>query len=135
MKTERFPWMLRLLFFNAAVLVLVSGCATQQMRSFNQDYGQNFPSSPDYAVKNVNDNEFKIILHQGTPMSGSGRVIYMKRAASAVAKTEAQHRGWQNWNLNYIQERDQGWMHVLIAVVTRKNPIEATTPTPSGSNP
>ncbi|HEX5398774.1 MAG TPA: hypothetical protein VFY06_06975 [Verrucomicrobiae bacterium] len=135
MKKERLPCLLRLLLLNAAVLVLVSGCATQPMKSFNQDYGQNYPSSPKYAVENVNDHEFKIVLHQGSPLSGPARVIYMKQAASAVAETEAKQRGWQKWDLNYLQERDQGWMHILIAVVTRKNPVELTTPASSGGSP
>jgi hypothetical protein len=54
------------------------------------------------------------------------RVVYVKEVASTVAATEAKRRGWQNWNLDYIQERDQGWMHIVIADVTRKNAIEKT---------
>ena len=45
---------------------------------------------------------------------------------AAGAASEAKRRGWQNWDLGYIQERDQGWMHVVIADVARKNAVEMT---------
>jgi len=54
-------------------------------------------------------------------------LFFVKEVASDVAKTEAKRRGWQNWDLGYIQERDQGWMHVVIAEVTRKNAAENTS--------
>jgi hypothetical protein len=59
-------------------------------------------------------------------LEGSQRVIYVKQVASTVAESEAKRRGWPNWNLDYIQERDQGWMHIVIADVTRKNAVERT---------
>jgi hypothetical protein len=59
-------------------------------------------------------------------LKGTDRVIYVKQAASAVAESEAKRRGWKNWDLNYIQERDAGWMHIVIADVTRKNAVERT---------
>ena len=105
-------------------LLLAAGCATNNERSYNQDYNQKLPTSPKYSVKNEDDAHFRIIVHQGSPLDGPQRVVYMKEAAAAVAETEAKHRGWENWNLDYIQERDQGWMHVMIAEVTRKNAIE-----------
>ncbi len=116
--------MLPLLGFGAAVVIWAAGCATSQMRSFNQDYSQNFACAPNYAVENVNDTKFKLVVHQGAPMPGPQRVVYMKQAAAAVAETEAKRRGWQNWDLNYIQEGDRGWMHVLVGEVTRKTPVE-----------
>jgi hypothetical protein len=133
MKTK-LRWMIRLLLLNAAAVVLAAGCATNNERSFNQDYNQNLPSSPKYAIANVDDTHFTVTVHQGSPLPGPARVIYMKQAAAAVAETEAKHRGWQNWDLNYIQERDQGWMHIIIAEVTRKNPVEMT-PAQPGNNP
>jgi len=45
---------------------------------------------------------------------------------SIVAETEAKRRGWESWDLGYIQERNQGWMHIVIADVSRKNAIEKT---------
>jgi hypothetical protein len=48
----------------------------------------------------------------------------VKEVATTVAASEAKRRGWQNWNLDYIQERDEGWMHIVIADVGRKNAVE-----------
>ncbi len=59
-------------------------------------------------------------------MDGSERIIFVKQVASTVAATEAKRRGWQNWDLNYIQDRDQGWMRIVIVEVTRKNAVEKT---------
>lgn len=96
------------------------------MRSFNQDYSQNFACAPNYAIEDVSATRFKLVVQQGAPMMGPQRVVYMKQAAAAVASTEAKSLGWQNWDLNYIQETDRGWMHILVAEVTRKNPVELT---------
>ena len=123
--------MLRLLLLNATFVVLAAGCATHNMKSYNQDFNQNLPTSPKYTIENVDDTHFKVTVHQGSPLPGTQRVIYVKEAASTVAVTEAKRRDWKNWDINYIQERDQGWMHVVIAEVTRKNAIEKTSdPTP-----
>ena len=46
-----------------------------------------------------------------------------KRWPQQFNRGEAKRRGWQNWNLDYIQERDKGWMHIVIADVTRKNAV------------
>jgi hypothetical protein len=124
MKINQFRWPLRLLLLNASVLLLTAGCATHNERSYNQDYNQNLPTSPKYSIENVDDTHFHVIVHQGSPLDGPQRVIDVKTAASAVADTEARRRDWQNWNLDYVQERDQGWMHIVIADVTRKNAIE-----------
>jgi len=127
MKTNLLRWPRRLLLLNATLVVLATGCATHNERSYNQDFNQNLPTSPKYTIANVDDTHFQVTVHQGTPLPGTQRVIYVKEVASTVAATEAKHRGWQNWNLDYIQDRDQGWMHIVIANVTRKNPAEMTS--------
>ena len=126
MKTNQLRRTLRLLLFNATLAVLAAGCATHNEKSYNQDFNQNLPTSPKYTIENVDDTHFQVTVHQGSPLPGTQRVIYAKEAAAAVAQSEAKRRGWQNWNLDYIQERDQGWMHVVIADVTRKNAVEMT---------
>ena len=127
MKTNQFRWALQLLLLNATFVVLAAGCATHTERSYNQDFHQNLPTSPNYTIENVDDTHFQVIVHQGSPLPGTDRVIYVKEVASTVAATEAKRRGWKNWDLGYIQERDQGWMHVVIANVTRKNAVEMTS--------
>ncbi|HEY5504508.1 MAG TPA: hypothetical protein VIK28_05065 [Sedimentisphaerales bacterium] len=126
MKTNRIRRTLRLLLLNATLVVLAAGCATQNERSYNQDFNQNLPTSPNYTIENVDDTHFQVIVHQGSPLPGTQRIIFVKQVASTVAATEAKRRGWQNWDLGYIQERDQGWMHIVIADVTRKNAVEMT---------
>ena len=116
--------MLRLLLLNATFVVLAAGCATHNERSYNQDFNQYLPTSPIYTIENVDDTHFHVIVHQGSPLPGTERIIFVKEVASTVAATEAKRRGWQNWDLGYIQERDQGWMHIVIADVTRKNAVE-----------
>ena len=126
MKTNQLRRTLRLLCLNAALAVLAAGCATHNERSYNQDFNQNLPTSPKYTIENVDDTHFKVVVHQGSPSPGPQRVVYVKEVVSAVAATEAKRRGWQNWDLGYIQERDQGWMHIVIADVTRKNAVTMT---------
>ena len=126
MKINQLRWTLRLLLLNATLAVLAAGCATHE-RSYNQDFNQNLPTSPKYVIENIDDTHFKVTVHQGSPLDGPQRVIYVKQVASTVAESEAKRRGWSNWDLNYIQERDQGWMHIVIADVTRKNAVEKTT--------
>jgi hypothetical protein len=125
MKINQLRWTFRLLLLNATLVVLATGCATPD-RSYNKDFNQNLPTAPNYAIENVNDTDFHVIVHQGTALKGTDRVIYVKQVASAVAKSEAKHRGWENWDLNYVQEYDQGWMHVVVADITRKNAVEKT---------
>jgi hypothetical protein len=128
MKKNQLRWTLRLLLLNATLVatlvVFTTGCATHNEKSYNQEFNQNLPTSPKYTIENVNDSCFQVEVHQGSPLTGPDRIIYVKRVASAVAENEAKNRGWKNWDLNYIQERDQGWMHVVIADVTRKNAVE-----------
>ncbi|MGB7767992.1 MAG: hypothetical protein WBN22_03960 [Verrucomicrobiia bacterium] len=126
--------MLRLLLLNVTLAVLAAGCATHNERSYNQDFNQNLPTSPKYTIENIDDTHFQVTVHQGSPAPGTQRIIYVKEVASTVAATEARRRGWQNWDLNYIQERDQGWMHIVIADVTRKNAVEMS-PGPTNNNP
>jgi hypothetical protein len=126
MKINQLRWTLRLLLLNVALVVLTAGCVTQNERSYNQDFNQNMPTSPKYVIENVDDTHFKVTVYQGSPLPGTQRIIFVKEVASIVAATEAKHRGWQNWDLGYIQERDQGWMHIVIAEVTRKNAIDKT---------
>ena len=130
MKTKSSCSLLQVLLLNAILLILSAGCATQD-RSYNQDYNQDLPTSPKYVVENVDETHFKITVHQGSPAVGAQRAIYLKAAASAIAQTEAQHRGWKNWDVDYIQERDKGWMHIIVAVVTRKNPVELESAPPN----
>jgi hypothetical protein len=134
MKTERLCWILPLLLANAGLLLLSPGCATEDVHSYNADYGQHLDCAPNYSVENGNDTSFKIHMLQGSPSTGPARVIYMKQATREVAATEAKRRGWQNWDVNYVEDRDQGWMHVLVAEVTRKNPVEPVS-SPPANNP
>jgi hypothetical protein len=126
MKINQLHWSLRLLLLNVTLAVLAAGCATHDERSYNQDFNQNLPTSPKYFIENIDETHFKVTVHQGTPLEGSQRVVFVKTVASTVAEGEAKRRGWQNWDLNYIQERDQGWMHIVIAEVARKNAVEKT---------
>jgi hypothetical protein len=115
-----------LLLLNTILVVIATGCASREENSFNKDYNQNVPTSPKYYFENIDDNHFKVIVHQGSPMQGPERVVFVKQVASTVAGTEAKRRGWENWELNYIQNRDQGWMRIVIGEVTRKNAVVLT---------
>jgi hypothetical protein len=126
MKTNQLRWALQLLLSSATLALLATGCATSNEGSYNKDFNQNLPTSPNYAIENVNDTDFHVTVRQGTALKGSDRVIYVKQVASAVAENEAKNRGWKNYDLNYIQEYDQGWMHVVVADITRKNAVEKT---------
>lgn len=117
MNKSRVRW---LVLLSAILMFLVPGCATPT-RSFNQDYGEHFPPRPNYAIDQMDDTHFKIRLFQGTPLPEQLPVTveYMKKAVWIIANAEARRRGWQQWEVNYIQQRDEGWMHVLVAVVIR----------------
>jgi hypothetical protein len=127
MNITRLHWPLRLLLLNATLAMLTAGCATRDAHSYNQDFNQNLPAAPNYSIENKDVNRFNVTVTQGTPLRGMDGVIYVKQAASIVAGSEAKRRGWENWDLNYIQERNQGWMFMVIAEVTRKNAAVKTS--------
>jgi len=124
------PW---LLSTNAALAVLAAGCATPKEHSFNSDFGEDLPTQPKYYIQDEDDHHFTITVDQGVPSTGASRLIDVKEAASTVAKAESQRLGWEKWQLNYIQERDQGWMHVVVADVKREPYSAPTYPTSGGS--
>lgn len=136
MKSQGIVSTIRALGLASVAALLAAGCVSRTQHSFNQDYNQYLASAPTYAIENINDNSFKVVVDQGSPTtSGPQRIVEMKGAVSAVAATEAKRRGWQNWDMNFITDRDQGWMHIYIAVVTKKNPVELNgTPAPAGGN-
>jgi len=113
------------------------GCISNTEHSYNKDYNQGLASAPNYAIEDTNGTSFKVVVHQGSPSAGPQRIVELKQAAATVAGTEAKRRGWENWDLNLIQDRDQGWMRVYIGVVTKKNPIRLMNATniPAGGNP
>jgi len=119
-KPQRFRWTPWLLSINAGIAILFSGCATPERHSFNQDFNENLPVNPKYYIHDEDGNRFLITVNQGKPSTGAERVINVKEAATTVAKAECKKLGWEKWHLDYIQERDQGWMHVVIAQVTRE---------------
>lgn len=127
MKINLLCWPLHLLRLNLALAVLAAGCATHEMHSYNQDFNQSLPGAPNYYIENLDDNHFKLTVSQGTFLPGPDRIIYVKPAASIVAGSEAKRRGWSDWDLNYVQDRDSGWMRVVIGEVTRKNAAEKTS--------
>src|ERR1700744_3252142 len=108
----------------AAMAVLISGCATPEQHSYNKDFNENLTTKPKYYIEDVNDTHFKITVDQGVPSTEANRLIDVKTAASAVARQEGQQRGWDKWHLDYIQEKDQGWMHVVVAEVTRETHVD-----------
>jgi hypothetical protein len=124
------PWLLSI---NAAIAVLLSGCATPEEHSFNHDFGETLPARPQYYIHDEDEKRFHITVQQGTPLTGAERVFNVKEAATTIAKAECQRLGWKKWKMNYIQERNQGWMHVVIAKVVREEYIEPTFPKPGGT--
>ncbi len=122
---------------NAAFALLAGGCATEEEQSFNDTFNQNLAVAPKYAIEDVHDDHFKIRMHQGSPLDDPSRVTSLKNAMTIVAQDECRRRGWANWDVNYIQERDQGWMHVLVADVREKSAVEVTPlpPTPPPTAP
>jgi len=121
------------LALNAAAVLSLTGCATPDRHSFNHDFGENLTTQPKYYIQDENDHHFKIIVDQGVPSTGAERVIDLKEAASTVADAEAKRLGWEKWQLNYIQERDQGWMHVVVGDVKREKYVAPTFPGQPGT--
>jgi hypothetical protein len=116
----------------ASMILSATGCASPRGHSYNEDFSQSLPTDPKYFIENIDDDHFKLTIHQGSPVQGPQRIIDMKNAAPNIAEAEARRRGWDNWQLDYIQESNQGWMHILIAEITRKpglrNPPDYSQP-------
>lgn len=129
MKTNLFLAPCRWLLLPVALALFAAGCATHEQHSFNNDFNQTLPTSPNYYIEDVDANHFKVTAMQGSPAQGPDRIIYVKQAATAVAATEAKRRGWSAWDLNYIHDNDRGWMREAVAEVTRKNAVEKPTDT------
>jgi hypothetical protein len=107
----------------AAIVFIGSGCATQRENSYNQDFNQSLTSAPTYLVSPINDDKFKINVNQGKVVSDGARLSDVREAAHVIAKREAMKRGWENWDVNFIREANDGWMHVVVAEVRRKKGI------------
>ena len=131
-KTIRLNSILGWLAAHAAIVVLFSGCATPPERSYNADFGVSLPTAPTYYIHDESDGVFKITVSQGRPSSGAERVMNVKEAASAIAKAESQRLGWEKWELNYIREENQGWMHMVVAEVKRIKYIAPALPQAGG---
>jgi len=104
----------------AGSLILFSGCASPDESSYNSEYRENLATDPKYYIKDETDTHFRIVVHQGSPSTLGDRVSDSKQAATDVAKSECLRLGWGKWHLDYVQERDQGWMHIVVAEVTRE---------------
>jgi len=111
----------QLLLSTGAIAALALGCAHYAEHSYNTDFNQNLPTSPNYTIRNLDDYRFQVEVFQGAPGTETDRAVYVKKAASSVAETEAKRRGWANWDLNYTEDTNHGWMHIVTAEVTRKN--------------
>jgi hypothetical protein len=103
-----------------ALATLLSGCATPTDYSYNEQFRENLPTRPRYYVKDEDSKHFTIVVHQGSPSTQASRVSDLKECATQVANAETKRLGWEKWHLDYIQERDQGWMHIVIGKVTRE---------------
>jgi len=125
-------WTTWLLAINAAIAILVAGCAAPEQHSFNQDFGEQLPVKPMYSIQNMDATHFRITVHQGTPSKQVERVTNLKDAAATIAKAEAQRLGWEKWQLDYINEHDQGWIHYVVAEVTREKYIAPALPQAGG---
>ncbi len=109
-----------LLAINAGVAILLSGCASPEEHSYNKDFNEDLSTKPKYYITDQDDHHFRIVVHQGVNSTKPDRVLDVRTAASAVAKSECARLGWQKWHMDYIQEKDQGWMHMVVAEVKRE---------------
>jgi hypothetical protein len=132
-KTNHLPCISWLQIVNAAMVILLSGCGTPKEHSFNDDFGQTYPTDPQYYIYDEDETHFRIEVELGTPTSGAERVIDVKAAASTIAAAECKRLGWPKWQLNYIQEQNHGWMRVVIVEVTLEKYLEPVFPQ-SGTN-
>jgi hypothetical protein len=126
-------WTLWLLAINAVIAILAAGCAAPEQHSFNQNFGAQLPVNPMYYIHDEDAVHFRITVHQSTHSTGVERVTNLKEAATDIAKAECKRRGWEKWQLNYISEHDQGWMHIVVAEVTREKYLAPTFPGASGN--
>jgi len=118
----------------ALAACLLSGCATPPEHSFNDEFHQDLTAEPKFYVEDEGSDAFKVTVHQGHTVTGQARILDVKLAASTVAENEARKRGWKAWDVNYIRETDQGWMHLVVAEVTPKKAVEFSAP-PSTNSP
>lgn len=86
------------------------------------------PVAPKYSIEDLGPDHFKIHIRQSSPMNGPSRITYLKQATTIVAESESRHRGWENWKTDYIHETDDGWMHVLVAEVSREPGVRMNPP-------
>ena len=119
-KPIRPGWMPCILSINAAIAVWLTGCASPQDHSFNADFGEDLRTKPTYFIQDKDTTHFTITVQEGTPSNGPERITDVKVAASTIAKAECQRREWKKWKLEYAQERNLGWMHVVVAEVTQE---------------
>ena len=119
-KTNKLVRIFGLLSITAAMPIFFSGCASPDLHSFNGDYNENLLTKPVYFIEDRAETSFTITVKEGTPSNGPERVTDVKAAAATVAKAECQKLGWEKWDLNYIEDHNRGWMHVVVAKVTRK---------------
>ena len=109
-----------LLSINVALAVFIGGCSTPDQHAFNADYHENLLTQPVYFIEDKEATSFTITVKEGTPSNGPERVTDVKTAASMIAKDECQKLGWEKWDLNYTEDHNRGWMHIVVAKVTRK---------------
>jgi hypothetical protein len=128
MRKNPLSWLAWLLSINAVLVVVAFGCKSPDEQSFNQVFNQNMPVEPKYSIEDLGQDHFKIRIRQSSPMKGPSRVTYLKQATTIVAESESHRRGWDNWKTDYIQETDDGWMHVLVAEVSRENGVRMNPP-------
>jgi hypothetical protein len=112
-------WLLTINLTMVAAAMVIGGCASPKETSFNPEFGEDLATQPKYYIHDENDQHFLITVHQGVVSTRPERLLDVKTAATAVAKKECQRLGWDKWRMDYIQEKDQGWMHVVIVNVTR----------------
>src|SRR5215469_111233 len=115
---------LSLMSISAGVVILLSGCSSPELHSFNHDYGDNLVTRPNYYIKDedVDAGHFIIVVEQGAPSTGDERVVDAKKAATTIANSETARLGWTKWHMDYIKDANEGWMHVVVAKVTREMP-------------
>jgi hypothetical protein len=118
---------------SVAVAILSAGCSTPQNRSFNDDFGEDLHTKPTYLIQDQDAAHFIIRVQEGIHSTGPEQITDVKVAALAIANAECQRRDWKKWKLDYTQDRNLGWMHVVVGEVTREKYVEPAYPKPDGS--